>query len=90
MPDAAARSPVSVPVPGGPAEAEAEAERVGLARRLPPGLVELVLVEGDRWGSGMGVEEEVEDLAEYVLHLDKWVIQEHVAQEQVKANKVKV
>ena len=32
----------------------------------------------------------MEDLAEYVLHLDKQVIQGHVAQEQVKANKVEV
>ena len=37
-----------------------------------------------------GVEEEVEDQAEYVLHLDEQVIQGHVAQEQVKANEVEV
>ena len=32
----------------------------------------------------------MEDLAEYVLHLDKWVIQGYIVQEQVKANKVEV
>ena len=36
------------------------------------------------------MEEEGEDQAEYVLHLDEQVIQGHVAQEQVKANEVEV